>query len=236
MPWGLCWVGSCGVLGWWAPWAGMGQQRMARGTGSGNSAAQAQLWHWREGFGPAAELGMGLGRRIQPRELFLDAGKSNKATPCPIPAWRPLTHTVLRFPVPELLPPSGSLRPAAWRCSGGAFRGGRFILPRGNRIIDLPSSPRGNPVSFPCSGGEEVSGLVLTVPGGQWIPREGNPPSSPGGSPFPKSFPQGPLIPEGAMGPQFQSPFWVGVLVLAGEGLAAPACGWCRSKTSLIQH
>lgn len=118
----------------------------------------------------------------------------------------------------------------------GPFRGGRFILPGGNRIISLPSFPRGNPVSFPCSGGEEVAGLALTVPGGQWIPPGGGSCLLSWGIPMPKEIPPVSPEPRGSDGTSVpaSTPAWVGVL--AREGQAAPAHGWCCSKAPLIQH
>lgn len=219
------------------------------GTPGWDGGVEDGPWHWERefcgtspalasarGIWPRCRAGHGPGKKDPSQGAVPGCRKEQQSNPVSHPSLEtPDSHSPAipgaRAAPSVRFPPSRSLE-MLW----GAFRGGRFILPRGNRIIDLPSSPRGNPVSFPCSGGEEVSGLVLTVPGGQWIPREGNPPSSPGGSPFPKRFPQGPPIAEGAMGPQFQSPFWVGVLVLAGEGPAAPAHRWCHSKASLIQH
>lgn len=134
--------------------------------------------------------------------MFLDAGRAAKQTRVPSQPETPDSQSPT-FPDSRAAPSSWFPLSRGLEMLWGAFQGGRFILPGGNRIISLPSFPRGNPVSFPCSAGEEVSGLALTVPGGHWIPRGGNPASSPGGSPFPKRFPQCPLIPERVMGPSF---------------------------------
>lgn len=110
--------------------------------------------------------------------MFLDAGRAAKQPHVPSQPGIPDSQSPT---IPESRAVPASLSHGL-EMFWGAFRGGRFILPAGNRIIYLPSLPRGNPVSFPCSGGEEVSGLAQTRPGGQWIPRGGNPASSPGGS------------------------------------------------------
>lgn len=102
---------------------------MAHGTRSGNLAAPAQLWDRHEGFGPAAELEK-AGRK-EPSQGDAPGcswmQEKQQRTPCPLPAQKSLTHRVLQFPIPELLPLPGSLRPQ--RCSGGLFGEGDLSCP-----------------------------------------------------------------------------------------------------------